>query len=98
MWWTLFIIFLLVSIFSSITLYYALKRINQYENFIIDFQKIIKIASVRVKRLDDKGSFESDDEIGFFFNEVKSLQSMLDNIFEEEVNDNLGENDDKEDE
>ena len=96
MWWVIVVIFGVISVCSSITLYYALKRINQYENFIVDFQKIIKLASLRLKRVDDKGSFEADDEVGFFFSELKSLQSMLDNIFEEKIEDNTGEEDVKE--
>tara|TARA_Y100001963_G_scaffold123883_1_gene174221 strand:+ start:294 stop:530 length:237 start_codon:yes stop_codon:yes gene_type:complete len=67
-------------------LYYALKRINQYELFILKFQKIISISSERVKLLDTKGSFESDDEVGFFFEQLKSIQNMLDGIFEDENN------------
>ena len=84
MWWTLFIIFGVTSVFLSVTLYYALKRINQYEIFILDFQRLITLTGEKLKKLDVKGSFESDDEIGFFFREIKSLQSMLNSLFEDE--------------
>jgi hypothetical protein len=82
MWWTFFIIILLISIFSSVALFYALRRINRYENVILDFQSIIDYASGRLKAVDQKGSFESDDEIGFIFEEIKLLQKSLDEIFE----------------
>ena len=52
MWWTLFIIFLLVSIFSLIALFYALRRINQYENLIIQFQQIIEFSTEKMKQVD----------------------------------------------
>ena len=84
MWLTLFIIFLLISIFSSTALFYALRRINQYENILIDFQNIIKFASEKLKVVDSKGHYESDDETGFFFEQLKQIQLSLDGIFENE--------------
>ena len=88
MWWILFILFLLISIFSSITLYYAMKRLNQYENLITQFQQIISFATDKMKLVDSKGHYESDDETGFFFEEIKKIQNILDNLFEtEEIED-----------
>ena len=84
MWWTFFIIFLLISLFSTIALFYALKRINQYENLIIQVEQIIRFSSKKLKQIDDKGTFESDDEVGFFFEQIKNIQLLLDNVFEEE--------------
>ena len=37
--------------------------------------------------IDDKGTFESDDEVGFFFTEIKQLGQDLENLFETEVED-----------
>ena len=88
MWWTFFIIFLIISIFSSIALFYALKRINQYENLITQIQQIIQFSAERMKVVDSKGTFESDDEVGFFFKEIKEIQSILDDIFETEETEN----------
>ena len=84
MWWVFFILFLLISIFSSVALYYALKRINQYENLIEQFQQIITFSTEKMEKIDSTGHFESDDEVGFFFQELKSLQLLLDDIFENE--------------
>mgnify|MGYP001176091347 CR=1 FL=1 len=88
MWWTLFIIFLLISIFSSTALFYALKRINQYEDFIIKIQQMIEYSTERMKLVDSKGTFESDDEVGFFFKQLKDIQFLLNDIFETEEIDN----------
>ena len=41
----------------------------------------------QLKIIDDKGHFEADDEIGFFFDEIKQLGQELDNLFETEVED-----------
>ena len=88
MWWTLFIIFLLISIFSSTALFYALRRINQYEDFIIKIQQMIEYSTERMKLVDSKGTFESDDEVGFFFKQLKDIQFLLNDIFETEEIDN----------
>ena len=68
----------IIIISLCIILFYALRRINQYENILIDFQNIIKFASEKLKVVDSKGHYESDDETGFFFEEIKKL--LLDRI------------------
>ena len=78
------IILTIIIISLGVTLYYALRRINQYENIIMDFQNIINFASKKMKLVDAKGHYESDDETGFFFEELKKLQSLLDSLFETE--------------
>ena len=82
MWWILTSLFILISLVTSIVCYYSLRRINQYEQFLINIEKIISYSNERVKQIDSKGSFESDDEIGFFFKEVQKLQNMMSDIFE----------------
>ena len=87
MWWTFFIIFFLISVVSSTLLFYSLRRINQYEDLITQFQQIITFATEKMKVVDDKGHYESDDETGFFFKQLKDLQLLLDGIFEQEKTD-----------
>ena len=84
MWWLFFILFILVSIISSTLLYFSLKRINQYEDLILQFQQIVQFSSEKMKQVDTRGHYESDDETGFFFNQLKDLQSVLDGVFETE--------------
>ena len=67
MWWVFFVLFILISIVSSTLLFYSLKRINQYEDLISQFQQIIKFSTEKMKLVDSKGHYESDDETGFFF-------------------------------
>ena len=76
MWWVVAIL-IIISLFSSVTLFYALRRINSYENFIVRIQQIINLSSNKMIQLDAKGSFEADDEIGFFFKEVQKIQEAL---------------------
>ena len=83
-WWILTILFFLISIISSTLLYYSLKRITQYEGLITQFQQIIEFATEKMKLVDSKGHYESDDETGFFFQQLKELQELLNGIFENE--------------
>ena len=81
MWWFFFIIFLLISLFSSITLFYALRRINQYENMLVDIEQIINFSTEKMKQVDSNGHYESDDETQFFFEQLKQIQNLLSEIF-----------------
>ena len=86
MWWTFFILFILISIFSTYALYTAIKRINNLESVLVTIQEIISYSDDRIKKLDSTGHFESDDEVGFFFEEVKRLQSIMNDLFESTEN------------
>jgi hypothetical protein len=48
-----------------------------YENYMNNFSSIIEFSNKKIKEVDAKGSFDSDDEIGFFFKTLKSLQDQL---------------------
>ena len=84
MWWLFFIIFFLISVVTSTLLYFSLRRINQYENLILQFQQIVTFATEKMKQVDTRGHYESDDETGFFFKQLKQLQLTLDGLFETE--------------
>ena len=88
MWWILTILFFLISVASSTLLFYSLRRINQYEDLMIQFQQIVQFASEKMKVVDSQGHYESDDETGFFFDQLKELQTVWDNLFEQEENEN----------
>ena len=83
-WWILTILFFLISVSSITILYFSLKRINQYESLIIEFQQIIDFATEKMKLVDSRGHYEADDETGFFFQQLKELQELLNGIFETE--------------
>ena len=84
MWWLFFILFLLVSVVSSTLLFFSLRRINQYEELIVQFQQIIQFSSEKMKQVDTRGHYESDDETSFFFKQLKDIQNLLNDVFEEE--------------
>ena len=77
-----------VATFFGVVTFYALRRINAYENIILNISNTIETIKIQLKTIDDKGTFESDDEVGFFFQEIKQLGDDLDNLFETEVEEN----------
>ncbi len=76
-----------VSLFLLITLFYALRRINAYEQIILKISSTVELINTQLKTIDDKGTFEADDEVGFFFTELKQLGNELEQLFETEVDD-----------
>ncbi len=48
-----------------------------YMEYLSRISGIIELSDKKLKEIDHKGSFESDDEIGFFFQSVKQLQEAL---------------------
>ena len=83
-WWILTILFFLFSVGASTLVYFSLRRINQYEGLLVEIQNIIEYATTKMKQVDSKGHYESDDETGFFFQQLKELQELLNGIFENE--------------
>ena len=83
-WWVLTILFFLFSVGTSALVYFSLKRINQYESLIIQFQQVVEFATEKMKQVDARGHYEADDETGFFFQQLKELQELLNGIFENE--------------
>ncbi len=79
----LFVFLFLVLIFISYLLFLSLRRINDYENFIINLQQIVEYATDKMKQVDASGHYEADDETKFFFDQLKELQLLLNGIFEE---------------
>ena len=77
----------ITATFLGLVVFYALRRINEYENIILNINNTIETIKIQLKTIDDKGTFESDDEVGFFFSEIKQLGQDLENLFETEVED-----------
>tara|TARA_R110000803_G_scaffold125300_2_gene192953 strand:+ start:1132 stop:1407 length:276 start_codon:yes stop_codon:yes gene_type:complete len=48
-----------------------------YEEYIVEFSKQIEYSSDRLKKIDEKGTFEGDDEVGFFFKHIIEIQDKL---------------------
>jgi hypothetical protein len=59
-------------------------KVEKYEDVTIDQTKylqnisnIINESNKKLNKLDERGVFQSDDEVGFFFKEIKTIQKDL---------------------
>ena len=73
---------IILLLFISYMLVLSMRRINQYEDLIVQFQQIIDFSTEKMKQVDADGHYESDDETGFFFQQLKDIQLLLSNVFE----------------
>ena len=48
-----------------------------YLIYLEKISKVIEISDEKLKKIDYKGSFRSDDEVGFFFEQIKKIQDIL---------------------
>ncbi len=79
----IYILGTVVVIFGYTTINLLIKNekaediIVSQREFINNFRSSIEDADKKLQELDTRGSFSSDDEIGWFFNEIKKLQNAL---------------------
>ena len=67
------------------TTFNLLRKVENLEDYVVDYNTFItklrdqiKVSTERLNQIDEKGTFQGDDEIGWFFNEVKIIQNELD--------------------
>lgn len=48
-----------------------------YMTYLNKMSDIVEFSDKKLKEVDAKGSFKSDDEVGFFFEQIKALQDIL---------------------
>ena len=48
-----------------------------YLDYLDKLSRVIEVSETKMKEVDAKGSFSSDDEVGFFFQQIKGLQDIL---------------------
>ena len=71
-------ILLTLSISASfVAIRNLIKKNESMEDFINKQSEAIAACDARLKEVDNKGSFIADDEIGWFFTEVKTIQEAL---------------------
>jgi uncharacterized membrane protein len=79
------IIFLIgLSVMLGFTTYNLLKKneaqediLASYMTYLNKMSDIVDFSDKKMKEIDAKGSFKSDDEVGFFFEQIKALQDIL---------------------
>ena len=71
------IILTLVITISFFVIRNLIQKNEQLEDFISKQSDAIQACDQRLKQIDEKGIFYSDDEIGWFFKEIKKIQDAL---------------------
>lgn len=81
------ILLILVVGVLSYTTYNLLNKNEKQEDILASYlvymdqlSKIIEHSDERLKKIDNKGTFQSDDEIGWFFEQIKVIQERLNNF------------------
>ena len=70
-------ILLALLIVAGFALRNMIKKNEELEDFIIKQSEAIDSCDRRLKQVDDKGFFVADDEIGWFFTEVRKIQEAI---------------------
>ena len=78
---TLSIILLVILAIVITSSFFMIKNLiiknETLEDFIAKQSEAIQACDLRLKQVDDKGIFYSDDEIGWFFKEIQNIQEAL---------------------
>ncbi len=48
-----------------------------YINYLDQLSRVIEISDEKLKKIDERGIFKNDDEIGFMYEQIKNLQKIL---------------------
>ena len=59
--------------------------IQTYEEWVDDFSKAVAESSDKIKQIDHKGTFKSDDEVGYFFKSIQDIQDILNDFKLKEI-------------
>ena len=51
-----------------------------YVTYLDQLSRTIELSDEKLKKIDERGIFKSDDEIGFMYEQIKELQRILSNF------------------
>ena len=81
---TLIIILIIMVAILGYATFNLLRKLEKQEDILTSYMvylnklsDIIEFSDKKLKEVDSRGSFESDDEVGFFFQSVKQIQETL---------------------
>lgn len=81
MWYYILGGIILILLFFCINLFINADKLEEItllkDDYISKIQDAISFSEKKLKEIDEKGAFESDDEIGWFFENIKYIQSKL---------------------
>lgn len=74
-------VLVVILLFTTLNL---LKKNERAEDIVVGYleyldkiSRVIEISDEKLKKLDYRGTFSSDDEVGYFFKSIKSIQEVL---------------------
>ena len=81
---TAIVILSLLVVALGYTTYNLLRKNEKQEDILASYldyldrlSRVIEVSDEKLKQVDSRGTFESDDEVGFFFQQIKGLQDIL---------------------
>ena len=81
---TIIILFIIIVVLGF-AIRNLLVKVERYEDITVDqtqylqsISNIIKDSQKHLQNLDERGVFQSDDEVGYFFEQMKAVQDELD--------------------
>jgi len=84
----LLISLVVVVISLGLVVWNLLRKVEKYEEdielkneFIKKFQELSEASMIRIREIDSNGAFESDDEVGYFFNNLKDIILSINTYF-----------------
>ena len=85
----LLVISIIVSVTASVTLGYLVyigqKKIDIYEQWVLEFRNDVNNVYTQLQQLDDKQIFQKDDEVGVIFLDIVTLIEKLNTRIESDV-------------
>jgi hypothetical protein len=74
----------ILSVIMAFAIYNLLNKNEKQEDILSEYLKyldfisrVIEISDTKLKKLDARGTFKSDDEVGFFFKNIQTIQELL---------------------
>ena len=81
---TAIIILSVLVIALGYTTYNLLRKFEKQEDILAGYldyldkiSRVIEVSDEKLQQIDARGTFQSDDEVGFFFQQIKGLQDIL---------------------
>ena len=65
-----------------------IRKTELLETWVEDFTQTVQNVQTELQQIDSSGAFESDDEVGSIFNQIKTTVDELDKFKGEEINAN----------
>tara|TARA_B100000900_G_C20418109_1_gene649771 strand:+ start:85 stop:345 length:261 start_codon:yes stop_codon:yes gene_type:complete len=74
----------LLFVTSSYVIWNLMKKTELLETWVENFTQMIETVQTELTEIDAKGSFETDDEVGQIFNQIKTTVKQLESYKGEE--------------